>query len=95
MGLVKILHIPTYILNLFNLENIELLEYIIVGFFGLVSRLGFRGLIEGIFVDNYATMGGENPTQGSSSPLDSKTGSVGSTGTSDDGLSENDRQTGG
>lgn len=95
MGLVKILHIPTSILNLFNLENIELLEYIIVGFFGLVSRLGFRGLIEGIFVDNYATMGGENPTQGSSSPLDSKTGSVGSTGTLDDGLSENDRQTGG
>lgn len=58
MGLVKTLHIPTYILNLFNLENIEFLEYIIAGFFGLVSRLGFKGVVEGIFLDNYATMGG-------------------------------------
>ena len=94
MGLVKTLHIPTYILNLFNLENIELLEYIIAGFFGLVSRLGFKGIVEGIFVDNYATMGGEDPIQGNSSPLGSKTGSVGTTGTSSKDLSENDRQTG-
>jgi len=94
MGLVKTLHIPTYILNLFNLENIELLEYIIAGFFGLVSRLGFKGVVEGIFLDNYATMGGEDPIQGNSSPLGSKTGSVGSTGTSSKDLSENDRQTG-
>jgi len=93
MGLVKTLHIPTYILNLFNLENIEFLEYIIAGFFGLVSRLGFKGVVEGIFLDNYATMGGEDPTQGSNSPLGSKTGSVGATGTSSDDLSENDRQT--
>ena len=27
MGLVKTLHIPTYILNLFNLENIEFFDY--------------------------------------------------------------------
>jgi hypothetical protein len=55
MGLVKTLNIPTYILNFFNLqENLELLEYIIAGIFGLVSRLGFKGLIEGIFMDNYA-----------------------------------------
>lgn len=94
MGLVKTLHIPTYILNLFNLENIEFLEYIIAGFFGLVSRLGFKGIVEGIFVDNYATMGGEDPIQGNSSPLGSKTGSVGTTGTSSKDLSENDRQTG-
>ena len=94
MGLVKTLHIPTYILNLFNLENIEFLEYIIAGFFGLVSRLGFKGIVEAIFVDNYATMGGEDPTQGSSSQLGSKTGSVGTTGTSSNDLSENDRQTG-
>jgi len=66
MGLVKTLDIPTYILNFFNLqENLELLEYIIAGIFGLVSRLGFKGLIEGIFLDNYATMGGEDPIQGS------------------------------
>lgn len=94
MGLVKTLHIPTYILNLFNLENIEFLEYIIAGFFGLVSRLGFKGIVEAIFVDNYATMGGEDPTQVSSSPLGSKTGSAGTTGTSSKDLSENDRQTG-
>jgi NADH:ubiquinone oxidoreductase subunit 3 (subunit A) len=68
MGLVKTLHIPMYILNFLNLEDIESLEYIIAGIFGIVSRLGLRGLIEGIFVDNYATMGGEDPTQGSSSP---------------------------
>lgn len=94
MGLVKTLHIPTYILNLFNLENIEFLENIIAGFFGLVSRLGLKGIVEGIFIDNYATMGGEDPTQGSSSPIGSKTGSVGTTNTSNDDLSENDRQTG-
>jgi hypothetical protein len=94
MGLVKTLHIPTYILNLFNLENIEFLENIIAGFFGLVSRLGLKGIVEGIFIDNYATMGGEDPTQGSSSPIGSKPGSVGTTNTSNDDLSENDRQTG-
>ena len=86
MGLVKTLHIPTYILNFFNLENLEILEYIIAGIFGLVSRLGFRGIVEGIFVDNYATMGGEDPTQGSSSPLGSKTGDVGTTNASNEDL---------
>jgi NADH:ubiquinone oxidoreductase subunit 3 (subunit A) len=88
MGLVKTLHIPTYILNFFNLENLEILEYIIAGIFGLVSRLGFRGIVEGIFVDNYATMAGEDPTQGSSSPLGSKIGDVGTTNTSNDDLPE-------
>jgi hypothetical protein len=79
MGLVKTLDIPTYILNFFNLqENLELLEYIIAGIFGLVSRLGFKGLIEGIFLDNYATMGGEDPIQGSISG--SKPGGVGGSG---------------
>ena len=79
MGLVKTLQIPMYILNFLNLEDIEWLEYIIAGFFVIVSKLGLRGLIEGAFVDNYATMGGEAPTQGSSSPLGSKTGGVGTT----------------
>jgi len=90
---VKTLHIPMYILDFFNLEHIELLEYIIAGIFGLVSRLGFRGIIEAIFVDNYATMGGEDPTQGSSFPV--KTGGVATTNTSDEGLQEKGKQIGG
>jgi hypothetical protein len=92
MSLVKTLGICMYILNFFNLENIELLEYIIVGIFGLVSRLGFRGIVEAIFADNYATMGGEDPTQESSSPLDSKTGSAGTTDASNDDLPEKGKQ---
>lgn len=68
MGLVKTLDIPMHILNFFNFhESLELLDYIIVGIFGLVTRLGFRGIVEEIFGDNYATMGGEDPTEGSSS----------------------------
>jgi hypothetical protein len=90
MSLVKTLGISMYILNIFNVENIELFDYIIAGIFGLVSRLGFRGIVEAIFADNYATMGGEDPTQGSSSPLDSKTGSVGTA--SNDNLPEKGKQ---
>jgi NADH-ubiquinone oxidoreductase chain 3 len=81
MGLVKTLNIPTYILDFFGLEKLELLEYIIAGFFGLVSRLGFRGIVEGIFLENYATMGGEDPTQGSS--LGDSSGTMGSVGGTD------------
>jgi len=97
MSLVKTLHIPMYILNFLNLENIELLEYILLGIFGLVSRWGFIGIIEGVFIDNYATIGSEDPTQGSSSPLGdgSKPGGVIVTDTSDGDLPEKDRQRGG
>ena len=66
---MKILHIPTHILDIFNIESVELLEYVIAGFFGLVSRLTLKGMVEGIPVDNYATMGGENSTQGGNSSL--------------------------
>lgn len=68
MGLVKTLGIPMYILNFFNLENVEFLHYMIIGTFGLFSRLTLKGLLEEIFlVDTYATMGGEYPTQGDTS----------------------------
>jgi len=90
MSLVKTLGISMYILNIFNVENIELFDNIIAGIFGLVSRLGFRGIVETLFTGNYATMGGEDPTQGSSSPLDSKTGSVGTA--SNDNLPEKGKQ---
>jgi hypothetical protein len=92
MSFVKTLGISTYILNLFNLESIVIFEYIIIGIFGLVSRLGFRGIVEAIFAENYATMGGEDPSQGSSSPLDSNTGSVGTTDASKDNLPEKGKQ---
>ena len=81
MSFVKTLHVPMSILNFLNLENLESLEYIILGFLGLVSGLGLKGLAEGIFIDNYATMGGEDPTQKSSSG--SKAGGVGATDTSE------------
>ena len=100
MGLVKTLNIPAQALKIFYLENLvprgllertsppglEILEYIIAGIFGLFSILALRGIFEEIFVNNYATMGGEDPTQGSSSLLGSKTGGVGAaaTNTSDD-----------
>jgi hypothetical protein len=45
-----------YILNLLNLENIEGLEAIILGLAGLVSRLGFKDLVEEIFIGNYAIL---------------------------------------
>jgi group I intron endonuclease len=94
IGLVKILHIPTYILGIFNLESLELLEYIIAGFFGLVSRLSLKGIVEGIFVDNYATMGGENPTQGGNSSLGSKGAGVSGTNTLNSDLAEKGKQGG-
>ena len=78
ISLVKTLGIPMYILNFLNLENIEGLEVIILGLAGLVSRLGFKDLVEEIFIGNYATMGSEDPTQ-ESSP-DSKTGGAGDRG---------------
>lgn len=61
--LVKTLHIPMYILNIFGIENTEFLQNIIAGIFGLITRLVSRGIIEEIFVnkDNYATMGGNPP----------------------------------
>jgi hypothetical protein len=62
MVFVKRLGIPMYVLDFFGLENTEseFLQNIIVGIIGLVSRLGSRGLIEGIFASyNYATMGGD------------------------------------
>jgi len=90
ISLVKTLGIPMYILNLLNLENIEGLEVIILGLAGLVSRLGFKDLVEEIFIGNYATMGGEDPTQ-ESSP-DSKTGGVGATDISDGDISKKDGQ---
>jgi NADH-ubiquinone oxidoreductase chain 3 len=90
ISLVKTLGIPMYILNFLNLENIEGLEVIILGLAGLVSRLGFKDLVEEIFIGNYATMGGEDPTQ-ESSP-DSKTGGVGATDISDGDISEKDGQ---
>ena len=46
MAIVKTLHIPTYILNLFNVEDIEMLEYLILGVFGLIFRLGIKGVVE-------------------------------------------------
>ena len=69
MALVKTLHIPMYILNFLNLENVEILELelesIIAGIFGLVSRLGARGIVEDIFdKNNFTARGGEDPTQG-------------------------------
>lgn len=101
MSLVKTFYIPMHILNFLNLENLELLEYIIIGFFGLVSRWGFIGIFEGIFVDHYATMGGD-PTQGSSSPLGSGPSGISATNTSDgskqlesESSPENTRQKGG
>jgi NADH:ubiquinone oxidoreductase subunit 3 (subunit A) len=94
IGLVKILHIPTYILGIFNLESLELLEYIIAGFFGLVSRLSLKGIVEGIFVDNYATMGGENPAQGGNSSLGSKGAGVSGTNTLNSDLAEKGKQGG-
>lgn len=94
IGLVKILHIPTHILDIFNIESVELLEYIIAGFFGLVSRLTLKGMVEGIPVDNYATMGGENSTQGGNSSLGSKRGDVSGTNTLNYDLPEKDKQGG-
>lgn len=93
---MKILHIPTYILDIFNLESTELLEYIIAGFFGLISRLSLKGIVEEIFVDNYATMGGEgeNSTQGGNSSLGSKRGDVNGTNTLNCDLPEKDKQGG-
>jgi len=94
IGLVKILHIPTHILDIFNIESGEFLEYVIAGFFGLVSRLTLKGMVEGIPVDNYATMGGENSTQGGNSSLDSKRGDVSGTNTLNYDLPEKDKQGG-
>lgn len=65
MGLVKTLGIPMFILSFLCLENSELLQYIVAGMFGVVSRLGFKGILEEISNINYATMG-EDPTNGSS-----------------------------
>src|SRR5690606_2701059 len=65
MGLVKTLGIPMFILSFLCLENSELLQYIVAGMFGVVSRLGFKGNLEEISNINYATMG-EDPTNGSS-----------------------------
>jgi hypothetical protein len=59
------------ILYLFGIDSLEFIENIIVGISGLISKLGFRGIIEGIEIDifgkgkNYAMMG-EDPTQSSS-----------------------------
>jgi hypothetical protein len=58
MAIVKTLHIPTYILNLFNVEDIEMLEYLILGVFGLIFRLGIKGVVEEIPTELYATMDG-------------------------------------
>jgi hypothetical protein len=58
MAIVKTLHIPTYILNLFNVEDIEMLEYLILGVFGLIFRLGIKGVVEEIPTELYATVGG-------------------------------------
>jgi len=94
IGLVKILHIPTHILDIFNIESGEFLEYVIAGFFGLVSRLTLKGMVEGIPVDNYATMGGENSTQVGNSSLGSKRGDVSGTNTLNCDLPEKDKQGG-
>jgi hypothetical protein len=94
VGWVKTQGIPSYILNLFGLEAGEVLDYTIAGVFGLVFKLGLKGVIELITENTYATMGGEDPTQGSNSPLDSKPGGVRATDSSDDGLAVKDRQSG-
>lgn len=96
VGYVKTQGIPLYILNIFGLDTGGILEYIIAGIFGLVLKLGLKGAIELITENTYATMGGEDPTEGSNSPLDSKSGGVrtSTTDTSDDGLPVKDRQSG-
>jgi NADH-ubiquinone oxidoreductase chain 3 len=94
VGYVKTQGIPSYILNLFGLEGWEVLEYTIAGVFCLVLKLGLKGVIELVTENTYATMGGEDPTQGSNSPLDSKPGGVRATDSSDDGLAVKDRQSG-
>ncbi len=71
MYFVKMLNIPTWILDLLNLEKLELFESVIIGLFGsLVSILGW-GFRE-LFIDNYAKMAGDL-TQGSSSPSTNNT----------------------
>lgn len=92
ISLVKTLGITMYILNLLNLESIEWLEAIILGFVGLVLRLGFKDLVEEIFIDNCATMGGEDPTPTQESSPGSKTGGVGATETSDGNIPKKDGQ---
>ena len=83
-----------YILNLLNLENIEWLEAIILWLAGLVSISGSKGLVQEIFINNYATMGGENSTQGGNSSLGSKRGDVSGTNTLNCDLPEKDKQGG-
>jgi len=66
VALVKALGIPTFILNIFCLEVQEFavfMEYIIAGIFGLIARLGIKGLVEWFFEDHYATMGGKDPVE--------------------------------
>jgi NADH-ubiquinone oxidoreductase chain 3 len=88
ISLVKTLGIPMYILNLLNLENIEWLEAIILWLAGLVSISGSKGLVQEIFINNYATMGGEDPTPTQESSSGSQTGGVGATNTSDGDIPE-------
>lgn len=92
ISLVKTLGIPMYILNLLNLENIEWLEAIILWLAGLVSISGSKGLVQEIFINNYATMGGEDPTPTQESSSGSQTGGVGATNTSDGDIPEKGRQ---
>jgi hypothetical protein len=65
MALVKMLNIPTLILDFLNLEKSELFESIIIGLFGGLASILASG-IKDLFIDYHATMGGD-PTQGSSS----------------------------
>ena len=85
MAIVKTLHIPTYILNFFNVEDIEILEYIILGVLGLILRLGIKGVVDEIPTELYATTGGgdgEEPWKNKDYPGSNPHGSSGGSGDS-------------
>jgi hypothetical protein len=74
ISLFKQLSIVKYTLYFFNLESLMSLEFIIIGSFALITKLGIKGLIGDTFKDVFPTYlnmtSGEDNSEGVNSPED-------------------------
>lgn len=78
--LIKYYGIALYIINFFGFANTTFNEYIITGFFGLITRLGLKGIVE----EGYTTlfMTATIPLEGTGAPDSNPISKADNTGSS-------------
>lgn len=79
--LIKYYGIALYIINFFGFANTTFNEYIITGFFGLITRLGLKGIVEEGYTTLFMTATLGAPDSNPISKADNTGSSSGSSGT--------------